>query len=67
MNGLVRRIDLSSAVVITLAGNKTSGLTSADGVGTAAAFNNGLAGISMDAAGTFALVVRSQNESACVN
>ena len=54
-NHLIRRIDLTSGLVSTLAG--TSGVTgSSNGLGTAAAFNNPLY-VSMDAAGTFTLVV----------
>ena len=54
-NNLIRRIDLSSGTVTTLAG--TAGTTGhADGFGTTATFNKP-SGIAMDAAGSFALVV----------
>lgn len=58
-NGLkVRTLNVSSGNVSTLAGNRSSG--NADGVGEAAQFN-GLAGIALDAFGTFALVVRGES------
>lgn len=52
---LVRRINVSSGEVTTLAG-ATNTIAYRDGVGTAAAFS-GLMGIAMDAAGTTAIVV----------
>lgn len=53
---LVRLITVSSGAVVTLAG--TPGVSgSADGVGTAAAFNDPT-GVAIDAAGSFVLIVR---------
>jgi hypothetical protein len=56
LNHLVRRIDVSSSTVITLAGTAASA-GSTNGVGVAAKFNNPV-GTAMDSAGTFALIVR---------
>ena len=55
-NHLIRHILLSSGVVSTLAGQAGSA-GSTNGVGTNARFNNPR-GIALDAAGTFAVVVR---------
>ena len=61
-NNLLRRVNLSSGLVTTLAGN-TSGTVgmnnrgSANGVGTAASFFYPT-GVCVDAAGTVAIVVR---------
>lgn len=55
-NHLIRRISLSTSLVTTLAG--TFSVTgTADGIGTAARFNVPL-GVTIDAAGTFVVVVR---------
>ena len=54
-NGMIRRIDLGTGAVTTVAGNSAT-LGHVDGVGTAATFNNPH-GLGMDAAGTFVLVV----------
>ena len=56
LNHALRRIDLASAMVTTVAGSLTQGTGYSDGTGTAAKFNNPKT-ISMDAAGTFALIV----------
>lgn len=53
---------MTTAMVSTVAGNVSGAVTltntgHADGVGTAASFNNPF-GIAMDGAGTFAVVVR---------
>ena len=55
MNHLIRRIDIASGTVTTLAGLAGSS-GSTDGVGTSARFN-GPYHIAMDAAGTFAIAV----------
>jgi hypothetical protein len=63
-NNLVRRIDVSSGAVTTLAGGlggTTSGF--ADGVGTAATFNQPK-GVAMDAAGVLVVVVSPCERSA---
>ena len=57
-NQVIRHIILSSGVVSTLAGQAGSS-GSTDGVGSNALFN-GPAGLAMDAAGTFAVVVRGE-------
>jgi hypothetical protein len=54
-NQLIRRIDVSSATVTTLAGVAFA-IGSTDGVGSAAIFYNPI-GVAMDAAGTVAIVV----------
>ena len=54
-NPLLRRINLASGLVTTLAGAATSGR--ANGVGTAATFNNPR-GVAVDAAGAIVIVVR---------
>ena len=59
-NHFIRRIDLSTGLVSTLAG--TSGASgSANGLGTAASFNYTW-GVAMDAAGRVALVVSDTQE-----
>lgn len=72
-NNQIRLITISSGVVGTLAGR--AGVTgTSDGVGTTATFR-GLYGVSVDAAGSFALIVSQtwafapqprQHQSACV-
>ena len=57
-NHLLRRLVLSSGVVSTLAGQAGSA-GSANGIGTNARFTNPF-GIALDAAGTFAVVVRTE-------
>ena len=59
-NNAVRYITVSTTLVKTLAGKSASGYS--DGVGTAAAFN-GPAGIAMDSACSFAIVVREGRAS----
>ena len=54
-NHLLRRVNLTSGLVTTLAGNATRGR--ADGVGTAATFYSP-GGVAVDAAGSTAIVVR---------
>lgn len=56
-NGAIRIVDVASGLVTTLAGSTSQTYGHADGAGTAATFYNPI-GIAMDAAGTFALVVR---------
>ena len=53
-NHLIRRIDISTSLVSTLAG--TGGVGSADGLGTTASFY-GPSSVAMNAEGTFALIV----------
>lgn len=53
---VVRRLDLSSYLVSTLAGAGGTLIGSADGVGTSAGFAV-VFGLAIDAAGTFALIV----------
>ena len=61
-NSLIRLLVLSSGVVSTLAGQAGSiGYT--NGIGTNAMFN-GPYGIALDAAGTFAVVVRKEGRGA---
>ena len=57
-NHLIRLLVLSSGMVSTLAGQAGSS-GSTDGIGTNAMFNSPY-GIALDAAGTFAVVVRSE-------
>ena len=60
LSHVVRRIVLSSVEVSNLAGLQVGGnLGCTDGVGTNAKFNSP-AGIALDAAGTFAVVVRRE-------
>ena len=60
-NQLLRKINLTTALVTTVAG--TVGLPgTADGVGTAAGFNTP-SGVTMNAAGTLALVADWQNSA----
>ena len=55
VNHVLRRVDLSSRAVTTIAGN--AGFTgSADGVGSVARFYNPV-GIAINPAGTFAIIV----------
>lgn len=54
-NNLLRSVNLASGLVMTLAGGATSGR--ADGAGTAASFNSPFS-VSMDAAGSFVIIVR---------
>lgn len=58
-NNLLRRLDLTSGVVTTVAGGLTKGF--ADGQRSAATFS-GPTGVAMDAAGTFVIVVRQNVE-----
>ena len=60
-NSLIRRIDLSSGLVATVAG--TSGVTgSANGLGTAASFSFPTS-VAIDATLTFALIVSGGGET----
>ena len=59
VNHLIRRISLPSGVVSTLAGQALS-IGSTNGVATNARFSRPY-GIALDAAGTFAVVVRSMH------
>ena len=59
-NSLIRLLVLSSGVVSTLAGQAGSP-GSTNGIGTNARFNNPY-GIALDAAGTFAVVVREEGK-----
>ena len=61
-NHLIRLLVLSSGVVSTLAGQSGSS-GSTNGIGTNATFN-GPIGIALDAAGTFAVVVRREGGDA---
>lgn len=61
-NDMVRRIDISSAQVTTIAGLSRS-YGRADGFGTNARFNEPR-GVSLNAVGTLGLVVRSHREGA---
>ena len=54
-NNLIRRINIASRVVTTLAGNSSRG--NADGIGTVVTFFSP-GGVTMDPLGAFALVVR---------
>ena len=56
-NHLLRLVNLTSGLVTTLAGGAASGR--ADGVGTAATFNNPRS-VAVDAAGSTAIIVRGQ-------
>ena len=56
-NHAIRRIDLTSGVVTTLAGNFPRTLGHADGVGLAASFYYPT-GVALDANGSFAIIVR---------
>ena len=56
-NNAIRRVDVSSVTVTTIAGGGASG--TADGTGTSARFN-ALTGIAVTASGTFALIVRTK-------
>ena len=58
-NHLLRRVNLTSGLVTTLAGRNTSGR--ANGVGTAATFYFPY-GVAVDAAGTTAIVVRAEGQ-----
>jgi len=62
-NHILRRVDLTSGLVTTLAGNVSGTVGSdnkgyADGQGSAASFYSPI-GVAVDSAGTFAIVVRS--------
>ena len=61
-NHLIRLLVLSSGVVSTLAGQAASS-GSANGIGTNARFNIPI-GIALNAAGTFAVVVRGEGRGA---
>ena len=61
-NHLIRLLVLSSGVVSTLAGQAGS-IGSTNGIGTTARFNYPY-GIALDAAGTFAVVVRTAGRDA---
>lgn len=56
-NNLLRRIELMSGLVTTVAGSPTQATGYADGAGTTATFNFPV-GIAIDAMLTFAVVVR---------
>lgn len=57
-NHEMRRVDVTSGAVVTLAGSPTQQPGYADGRGTAVSFYYP-SGVAMDAAGTFAVIVSS--------
>lgn len=60
----VRRVDIASSLVTTVAGSPTQSSGRADGLGTAASFYYPI-GIALDAAGTFAVIVSAWRYSGC--
>lgn len=56
-NNLLRRVDLVTGLVTTLAGSPTQSAGHADGLGSLATFNYPLC-VAMDGAGSIAIVVR---------
>lgn len=56
-NNGIRRLDLVTGLVLTLAGSPTRAAGNADGLGTSATFNSPQ-GIAVDAAWTVAVIVR---------